>query len=1129
MMDDSIHGRRETVAKTNYERVGKGLELLKEGLAPFLEREMKARYGAYWLQEAEKKLKQEKSWQGKSGQILLDVQALFILINQEWYDVFRKTLGYAERNLISELRDVRNKWAHQQSFSTDDAYRALDSIERLLTAISAPQARELGDMKQELLRVRFADQARRELRKAAATQGQPAIGLKPWREIVTPHPDVASGRYQQAEFAADLAQVYRGEGALEYREPREFFRRTFLTEGLRHLLKNALLRLHGKGGDPVVELQTNFGGGKTHSMLALYHLFGGTPVTELFGVEEVLKEAGVDWVPKAYRAVLVGTHLSPAQPSKKPDGTVVRTIWGEMAWQLGGAEGYAMVAESDRAGISPGSQVLRDLFTAYSPCLILIDEWVRYVGQTYGKNDLPAGSFDANITFAQALTEAARQSPETLVVASIPASDIEMGGEGGREALARLRNIFSRMESAWRPASTEEGFEIVRRRLFEEIEPHKFAERDAVIQAYMRMYREQSQEFPSHVKEEEYRRKLENAYPIHPELFDRLFGSWSTLEKFQRTRGVLRLMAAVIHALWEGGDANLLIMPGTLPMDDPNVKSELTRYLEDTWTPVIERDVDGPDSLPRELDRTLPNLGRYSASKRVARTIYLGSAPLERAKNPGIDERFIKLGCVQPGESVATFGDALRRLTDQATHLYVDGSRYWYSTQPSVTRLAQDRAAQQETDAVWEELKARLRKERDRGPFAGVHITPESTADVPDEMAARLVVLGPEYPHNSKNTDSPACQEAQAILNQRGNSPRLYRNMLVFLAPDQTRLADLEQAIRQYLAWKSIAEEKEELNLDAFQSRQAETKKKQAEEAVISRIQETYMWLLVPAQPDPQGPVEWEDFRLQGDGSLAARAGAKLVREELLITQLAGSRLKMDLDEFNLWRGGNHVKLRQVWQDFASYLYLSRLRDENVFLEAVKDGVNQIHLDDNFAYAQRWDEARRRYVNLQTLNNFSGIFMDSEGVLVKPEAARRQLEEEEKERQRKQVTEGILPPLGGNDEKIVDPDGGGRGSGVTDGGMEPDPDPVTVIDPPPVKKLRRFHGTIEVEPLKMASKSQEILREVVQHLAGQIGARVTISIDISAYFPDGVSDDVVRTVTENCRTLKFKISGFEEE
>ena len=172
MMDDSIHGRRVTVAKTNYERVGKGLELLKEGLAPFVEREMKARYGAYWLQEAEKKLKQEKSWQGKSGQILLDVQALFILINQEWNDVFRKTLGHAERSLVSELRDVRNSWAHQQPFSTDDAYRALDSIERLLTAISAPQAPRAGNDEAGAAAASASTSRRaREPRKAAATAG----------------------------------------------------------------------------------------------------------------------------------------------------------------------------------------------------------------------------------------------------------------------------------------------------------------------------------------------------------------------------------------------------------------------------------------------------------------------------------------------------------------------------------------------------------------------------------------------------------------------------------------------------------------------------------------------------------------------------------------------------------------------------------------------------------------------------------------------------------------------------------------------------------------------------------------------------------------------------------------------
>ncbi|MDR6226166.1 Swt1 family HEPN domain-containing protein [Desmospora profundinema] len=1122
------------MAVSNSERIGKGLELLKQGLAPFIEREMNGRYGPAWKEKTEEILRQAMSWQGKDGaEVLMDVQAMFVLIGNLWHDVFGKPLGRSERTLVFELRDVRNNWAHQQSFSTDDAYRALDSMERLLTAISAKEAREVGEMKQELLRNSFAEKARWEKRKASSTpiQGQPSTGLKPWREIVTPHPDVSSGRYQQAEFAADLAQVHRGEGAPEYSDPKEFFRRTFLTEGLSNLLKDALLRTAGKGGAPAVELQTNFGGGKTHSMLALYHLFGKTPPQELAGVEELMQETGVDWA-RAYRAVLVGTALSPGQTDKKEDGTVVHTLWGEMAWQLGGVEGYAMVAESDQKGISPGSDVLQVLFTQYSPSLILIDEWVRYVGQTYEKRDLPAGSFDANITFAQALTEAAKRSPGALVVASIPSSDIEMGGEGGREALARLKNTFSRLQSAWSPASTEEGFEIVRRRLFEPIsEQHRFAARDAVINGYAQLYREQTQEFPSECKEGDYRRRMEAAYPIHPELFDRLYGSWSSLDKFQRTRGVLRLMAAVIHTLWERNDSSLLIMPGMIPVDEPSVQSELTKYLDDPWRPVIERDVDGVGSLPLSLERGNPNLARYSAARRVARTIYMGSAPHERANNRGIEEKTIKLGCVQPGESAATFGDALRRLTDQATHLYVDGKRYWYSTQPSVTRLGQDRAEQQDEETVKEELLRRLRsQQRDRGEFTAVHIAPESGADIPDETTARLVILGPNYPHSARNEESPARIEANNILNQRGSGPRLYRNMLMFLAPDRTRLEELNQSIRQYLAWESIMDEEVELNLDAFQRKQADTKRKQANDAVQTRLQETYIWLLNPTQDD-QGPVEWEESRLKGSETLAKRASKKLLEEEGLITQFAAFRLRMALNKY-YFLDSNHVGLKRLWEDFASYLYLPRLRDRQVLIEAVEDGIRQISIEDTFAYAEGWDEKRGRYLNLQTVNTEPRVMMNGDSVIVAPEAALKQ-EKEDEEKRRIVTVRGENGNQRENGGGEIDGSAArGNGSPVTpretgndDITGKPSPD----LLPQPEKKLRRFFGTVQLDPVRFISNANDIANEIIQHLQKLDGAEVEIRVDIEAYLPDGAKEDVVRTVTENSRTLKFKSFGFEEE
>ncbi|MGZ8996078.1 MAG: ATP-binding protein [Rhodospirillales bacterium] len=466
----------------------------------------------------------------------------------------------------------------------------------------------------------------------------------------------------------------------------------------------------------MVELQTNFGGGKTHSMLALYHLFGSAGADRLPGVEGLIKATGVERVPaEARRAVLVGTALSPGQPNAKPDGTVTSTLWGEMAWQLGGAEGYRLVADSDRAGTSPGSHVLAQLLSRYAPCLVLIDEWVAYVRQLYHVSGLPAGSFDANITFAQALSEAVKAADRSLVVASLPASQIEIGGEGGQVALDKLKNTFGRLESSWRPATPDEGFEIVRRRLFEPITDRAlFAARDVVIRSFGDMYRSHAAEFPSGCAEAEYRRRMEAAYPIHPELFERLHNDWGSLDRFQRTRGVLRLMAAVIYALWEREDRGLVILPASIPIDNSADQFELVRYLDSAWDAVIAHHVDGPTSVPLAIDQEVPNLGRYSATQRVARAIYMGSAPTWQSKNPGIDDRRIRLGCAQPGETVATFGDALRRLADRARFLYIDGPRYWFSTQPSVARLADDRAADYDRETVLDEIVKALRREAGR-------------------------------------------------------------------------------------------------------------------------------------------------------------------------------------------------------------------------------------------------------------------------------------------------------------------------------------------------------------------------------------------------------------------------------
>ena len=1111
------------MAITNRERVDKAMELLRQGLAPYVAREFLSEKGKAIPPENFERLARDRNLADRPVDEW-DVAALLKLMMSTWREVFRMTLGHAERSMVSELLEWRNRWAHQRPFSSDDTDRMLDSAVRLLTAVSATQqADEIERVKKELRRTIYDEQVRSEKRKAGRSLIETAAArgpLKPWREIVTPHKDVASGRYQQAEFAADLWQTHLGEGPDEYRDPKEFFRRTFLTESLTRLLTQSVKRIAQGDGDPVVQLQTNFGGGKTHAMLALYHLFSGAASGELPGVDDLLREAGLPDLTEAKRVVLVGNKISPGNPYPKRDGTVVRTLWGELAWQLGGKEAYERIRADDENATNPGDR-LRELFNAYGPCIVLIDEWVAYARQLHDENNLPGGDFETQFTFAQALTESAKLADRCLLVISLPASDtgssahaeaddIEVGGVRGRTALDRLGSAIGRVAAVWRPASAEESFEIVRRRLFEPpSDAEAFKQRDVTARAFADLYGSQRGEFPSECSEAEYEKRIQAAYPIHPEIFDRLYGDWSTLLKFQRTRGVLRLMATVIHSLWESGDRNPLILPSMIPMGDLRVRPELTRYLTDNWVPIIETDIDGANALPLRIDADNPNLGKLNAARRVARTIFLGSAPVTHASQRGLEDRRIKLGCVTPGESPAVFGDALRHLTKEATYLYQDGSRVWYSTQPTVTKLAKDRAAELERnpDKVHAELEKRLRGAlRDQGGFSRIHALPRTPSDVPEDAASRLVVLSAEDPHN-RTPESEAIGKARALLEMRGNAPRLYRNTLVFLAADRVRLQDLYGAVCRYLAWESILNEREELNLDPRQTKQAEAQKASDDESVRMQLPETWQWLLVPTQNAPDAAVEWKALSLKSAAGLAKRAYKRLVSEDMLVGALGPAILRKHMDEVPLWRG-NHVEARQLAEDFAQYIYLPRLHDVSVLLEAIGKGPGRLTwMQDAFAVAERYDEDAGRYEGL-CAGEHVAITEGSGSLLVKPEVALRQLEEEK-------APESPTGPTGTNGDEAAGEKG--NGNGLPPKGPPPDPRPT------------RYYGSVQLDANRVGRDAGQIAEEVIAHLAGIVGARVKITLDIEADIPSGASEQVVRTVTENGHALKFQDQGFEEE
>ncbi len=1125
----------------NYEIVQKGFRILHPLMTAYIGREMNRVYHDGWWQQVLMTLSDQSRDlpdHGDYAELMdsLDIANCLRLIDREWGNVFRTKLSIDYRTWSKELMGVRNNTAHigQQDFDSSYAERALDTMALLSEAFEDPEGTEELRALYRTARYGTAEGSASVIENAVPVQEEKAknsegvltksVGqnLPSWRTVMQPHPDVAEGRYRAAEFAADLAQVSRGEGAYEYRDPVEFFARTYVTEGMAGLLVESLQRLSGNGGEPVIQLKTAFGGGKTHSMLALYHMVrGGINIDRVSNLKPVLDRAGLTELPRANVAVLVGTSLDPTRkknPSNLP-GHTVSTIWGEMAYQLVTSAGkpdlYEIVKDADKKGVSPGSENLKLLLNACGPCLILMDELVAYAKKIYGVDGLPAGSYDNFITFIQEITEAARASENSIVVASIPESDIEIGGDAGKTALETIEHTFGRMESIWKPVAANEGFEVVRRRLFLDCKDPET--RDLVCTAFSNMYQENSADFPLEAKEVEYRNRLIACYPIHPEVFDRLYEDWATLEKFQRTRGVLRLMAAVIHELWMANDAGAMIMPGSIPLNMPTVRDELVRHLPDTWNSIIDREVDGKNSIPFQKDKANIRYGQKLAARRVARTVMLGSAPTVRDQVVrGLEASRIRLGVVQPGENIADFNDALNTLHGSLSYLYnsPNGSRYWYDVRPTLRKTAEDRASQVNEVDVNMEIESRLKKLRKENPFAGLHVCPASSLDVPDEQAVRLVILRTSDTYKSKNKRTQAMETVESILNTRGTSPRIYRNMLAFVAPDLDNMYSLQAEVKRFIAWKSIMSDKDDLNLDGNQIRETQNNLDRSNQTVELRIKETYCWLLVPFidQFEDMKKIQWEISNIGGsDESIVSKAARKMIQSEQIITNWAPALLQMCLDDL-LWKDSNDIQVKKLWEYLSTYCYLPRLSGYGVLEDAICKGLPS---DEYFGIAGNY--ANDRYVDLKF--NQTVFSINQSDLLVKANVAMKQILAEKK---KTEIQPDEWPPSrsGGDDGDTSNVQSGNGRVPENGGGQQP--------TDTQVPSNTRFFMSAKLDNTRVNRDVNNYLQEIIQHLLNVDGSEVELTLEVNVNAPNGIPSTTVRTVSENCRTLKVTDFGFGE-
>ena len=1093
------------------QRVEQGLEALRHGLAPYVAKHMQDRHGTNWRQFASRA-------QGGGAGDDLDVYALLKTLLDNWQDLFRNDTPLRKaRSFISLCLDARNSTAHfTGKLEPRLALRHLDAIREVLLAVGANTQRQT-------LESLYEEQRSTKGKAGPAKTGtlqldEPPLPskLRPWREVCEPHPDVLESRFSDAEFAANLALVDQGQGSEEYLDPAAFFRITYATDGLRRVLTTTIARLAGKGGDPVIGLQTNFGGGKTHTMLALHHLAGaveaGYQPSELSGLAEIFKAAGVETLGRVNRAVFVGTHKGAAEAMHIEGSREIRTLWGYIAWRLGGWEAFDSIADSEKARTNPGSEKLIPILENAAPCLILMDEVVAFARQLRGLE------YDAFHAFIQSLTEAAAAVQGAVVIGSLPESGAEVGDEQGMDALRRLEKIFGRVQSAWTPASGIETFEIVRRRLFQPPDEAGEKARDETIRAFRKLYRDNRADFPVEVREAAYEEQMRRAWPLHPEVLRRFSGDWSVLEKFQRTRGVLKIMANVVYALWSGGSNAPVIMPALLPFRDTKVRTALLEPLNAAYGPILQTEVDGDHALTARIEAQRPRFSKVQAATLAARAVFFATAPHAGAARGGMSGAALRLSCAQPGDQIAIYGEALQEIASRSAHLYRDGDSYWFSPQPTLNKIATERAqdiSDQQADLRIIEL---LREEqRSRGGFPRVHAAPDNPTDIDDRRSAALIILPPAASHDaSTGTKSRGAIAASETIERRGSSQRRFRNALIFIAADASNVGAARENARRERAWRSILDDRDlEQNLTKAQAEDAKSQAHRSLEALRQSIRGAWVQVLHPAPPD-----EGSDSSQRASGyvirstRIVNRGGAKSIPHAVwdkvsddgtITDQMGPDNFLRSLEP--IWpENRQHIPIKEIRDWFASYVYLPRLRDE-----ATLDGAIQRLVADlaaPYAFATGFDEDKATYTGVNQ-NSISVLQNINEGLLVRREA------------------------IQADDQKDVDgtePKPPGE-TGGNQRRKDEDP-PVPTTPPPPKPGPKRFFASIPIEPDRAGIEVARIMDGLLVELTRTRGStlRLTFEIDGSTT-GDGYPEDVVETVKANARDLKLDDGnyGFEQD
>lgn len=778
----------------------------------------------------------------------------------------------------------------------------------------------------------------------------------PWWQGATPHQNIREGRVDEALFEAKLGEAIQDRGPDEYRLAEKFFQKTFFTAGLRGLLHDILLTLSGRrAGNAVVNLKTSFGGGKTHTELAVYHLFAhpeasmGVPQ-----VRELVAAAGLDAPPPCRVAVLPGTNLSPTGRTTD-DGLTIRTLWGEMAYRLGGPEAFALLAEEDARRVSPGEDRLRAVLTTVGPSLILMDETLHYVDKA---TQIEGSDGDdlakQTVAFLRELSGVIDSLGHSMLIVSLTASKLDQLSDDAQTWLLRMEHIINRLAHACTPIEGTEIHEVVRRRLFDYVDEPAAA---AAAARYHKLYASLGN-LPGLYVDPVYRDLIKRSYPFHPELVTVIYERWGAKPGFQLTRGTLRFLALVLQDLWQRRQevAPDLILMGHVPAGDSAIRAMVRDIGGDArWDSVIGADIAAPDvsasAAPAKAQIIDQERGDDAGlAQALATTILLYS--FGGGETPAATPQELTVATTRPDVDEATWGDLLRKLGRRLFYLYFDEAKYRFRMEPNVTslhhtyrlNLSEGGEVEAHIDSVM--LSRALGSGSSLQKFNAVYYLPKQPVDR-DSPELKLVVLGFDRLVENGTLPNETRQAVMDVLERHGQTLRQHRNTLVFGVAEQALAEQAREHVTDYLSWRKIQRNPEDWDrIGGSQQQHVNEQLTDTESAMLQAIIQAYRFALLPIEDKATSRLGLQQVALGAYGS--GRLVAPIVWETLAGRTSHNPYLLEELTpQTFLERHGaaawpeseKWVTTATLWNRFTTQVGLPMLTSERVLLDTLRAGA----------------------------------------------------------------------------------------------------------------------------------------------------------------------------------------------